>query len=57
MMQQRVYEIVVREVITELTDDGTTPMLIDCARYAVEATDPWCAILHWADQLDAEDCS
>jgi hypothetical protein len=50
-----VYEISVREVVTELTDDGTAPTLIDCARYVTEADCPWHAVIAWAEQLEAEE--
>ena len=31
MMRQQLYEIVVREVVTDLDDDGTTPALSSVA--------------------------
>jgi hypothetical protein len=37
MMTQRVFEIHVFEVETTLDADGTTPTLIDAARYCIEA--------------------
>jgi len=57
MMRKRVYSIIVREVTTELDDDGTTPTLAECASWSGEADCPWCAVRAWSEQLDAEDAS
>lgn len=57
MMKRRVYEIVVREVVTELTEDSAISTMIDCAQHATEADCPWCPVTNWAEELADQDAS
>ena len=57
MIRQQLYEIVVREVVTDLDDDGTTPALLDVRRFAAYAATPEDAVTAWADQLAEWDAS
>ena len=57
MITNHVFEIHVYEVTTELDADGTTPTLIDCARYCTEAPSAQDAVMSWGEQLSAEEAS
>jgi hypothetical protein len=51
MMRCPLYEIVVREIVTDLDADGTTPAMLDVRRFAAYALTPEDAVTAWADQL------
>lgn len=57
MMARRTYRLVVLEVDADVTDEGTTPVEVECASTVIESESPWDAVMTWADELAQEESS